>query len=59
MKMVEKIKLWLTSAGIRSVGYLIAAVAAALLLGSTFLAGIGIGLFLSDNWITIKELINK
>lgn len=59
MTFIEKIKAYLKSAGIRSVVYLLAGFSAKLLLGSEFLFGIGLGIFLADNWVTIKELINK
>lgn len=55
----EKFKLWIQSAGLRSVVYLGAGFAAWVLLGSALLFGVGIGIFGADNWVTIKELINK
>lgn len=55
----EKIKEWAKSAGLRSVVYLAAGVGAFILLGSSLLLGVGIGIFCADNWVTIKELINK
>lgn len=59
MKALDKFKKWLASAGIRSVVYLGAGVAAFVLLESWFLLGIGVGIFGADNWVTIKELIKK
>jgi len=58
MEKIQKLKLWFLSAGFRSIGWL-GAFAALLLLGQTLLAGVSLGVFLSDNWITIKEIINK
>lgn len=59
MKVFEKFKKWLKSAGLRSVVYLAGGVAAFILLNSTFLLGVGVGIFGADNWVTIKELIKK
>ena len=59
MKTIEKVKLWISSAGFRSIGYLAGSAFAFVLLGSGVLAGIGIGIFVADNWVTIQELINK
>lgn len=56
---VEKVQAWFKSAGLRSVVYLAAGVAAFVFLGSPLLLGVGIGIFGADNWVTIKELINK
>lgn len=58
-KFIAKFKAWIKSAGLRSVGYILAGIGAKLLLGSSLLLGVGIGIFLADNWVTIKELINK
>jgi hypothetical protein len=59
MKALDKFKKWLATAGIRSVVYLGAGVGAFVLLNSMFLLGAGVGIFVSDNWVTIRELINK
>lgn len=59
METYEKIKLWFKSAGLRSVVYLGAGFAAFVLLDSTLLLGVGIGIFGADNWVTIKELVNE
>jgi hypothetical protein len=59
METFEKVKLWFKSAGLRSVVYLGAGFAAWILLGSALLLGVGIGIFGADNWVTIRELINK
>lgn len=59
MKALDKFKKWLASAGIRSVVYLAGGIAAFVLLNSMFLLGVGVGIFGADNWVTIKELINK
>lgn len=54
---MDKILTWLKGAGLRSVGYLIGAIILKLLFGSQLLLGVGIGIFLADNWITIRQLI--
>lgn len=59
MKTFEKFKAWLLSAGLRSIGWVGGCFAAALLFGSDLLLGAGIGVLVSDNWVTIKELIKK
>lgn len=56
---MEKFKAWLASAGIRSVGYLGGGIAAFVLLGSGFLLGLGVGFFVADNLVTIKELVKR
>ena len=58
-KFIIKAKAWVKTAGFRSLGYLGTAVAAKVILGSEILAGVGIGVFVSDNWVTIKSLISK
>ena len=55
---MKKFKEWLKTAGIRSIVYLIAGVVL-LILGFKFLAGIGFGIFGTDNFVTIKNLIKK
>lgn len=59
MKLFEKFKAWIKSAGLRSIVYLAAGFAAYVLMGSSFLFGVGVGIFGADNWMTIKELIKK
>lgn len=56
-KFVVKFKAWAKTAGLRSFAYLGAGIAAKILLGSGVLLGVGIGIFLADNWVTIRELI--
>ena len=56
---MEKVIKWFKSAGLRSVVYLAAGLAAWILLGSTLFLGIGIGIFGADNWVTIKQLIRE
>lgn len=59
MKLTEKIKTWIKGAGLRSVGYVIGGTVALLFFGSQLLFGVGLGVFLADNIIVIKELIKK
>lgn len=55
----DKVKIWAASAGLRSILYLVGAFAAFLLLGSSLLFGVGVGIFCADNWTVIKELIQS
>lgn len=59
MEPLEKFKKWIRSAGLRSIVYLAAGIAAFVLLDSMFLLGVGVGIFGADNWVTIKELIKR
>lgn len=56
---LEKMKAWIKSAGLRSVGYLGCAFIATTIFGMPFLAGVGVGVFLADNWVTIKKLATE
>ncbi len=56
---MNKVIKWFKTAGLRSVVYLAAGLAAWILLGNVFLLGIGIGIFGADNWVTIKQLIRE
>jgi len=56
---MEKVIKWFKSAGLRSVVYLAAGLAAWFLLGNLFLLGVGVGIFGADNWVTIKQLIKE
>lgn len=56
---MKKFTAWLASAGIRSIGYIGAGLAAWLLFNSGFLLGVGVGLFVADNLVTLKELSKK
>jgi len=59
MNVFQKVKTWFTSAGIRSLGYGLAAVGCLLFFGSWFFAGFFFGVFFADNINVIKELIKK
>lgn len=48
---------WIKATGLRNIAYLGIGIGAKVLLGSDLVFGIGIGVFLADNWITIKNLI--
>ena len=56
---MEKVIKWFKSAGLRSVVYLAAGLAAWFLLVNLFLLGVGVGIFGADNWVTIKQLIKE
>lgn len=55
---MKKFFKWFKSAGLRSLGYLIASVCF-LLFGWTFLFMVSLGVFLIDNIVTIKKLIRE
>ena len=56
MTKLEKFKKWFKSAGIRSALYLVAGFIALIVFKSWLLFGVGLGIFLADNWVTIKKL---
>lgn len=54
---MDKFITWFKGAGLRSVGYLGAGIAAKIILSSEVLLGVGLGIFIADNIVTIKGLI--
>jgi len=54
---MDKIIQWFKTAGLRSIGYLAGGLIAKILFGSEMLLGVGIGVFLADNWVTIRNLV--
>lgn len=54
--MIEKLKLWFKETGLTNVGYL-GAFIASLLIGSKFLAGAALGIFVYINFNIIQKLV--